>query len=113
MFTLPTMRNRTLLTVWARPDHGLLSTWVGVKPFSEFFAVSIDDVARYLGEESWRTMTETQAHAFLAGLRGLFDKIHAPSPSATEPESSAQPMHPSDPQRLGCLAPAVAGMTGR
>lgn len=101
MFTPPTMRNRALLTVWARPDNGLLSTWVGVKPFSEFFAVSSDEVARYLGEEGWRKMTEAQVHAFLAGLRGLFDRIHAPSPSVTEPESSAQPTHAVDPSQLG------------
>ena len=101
MFTPPTMRNRALLTVWARPDNGLLSTWVGVKPFSDFFAVSSDEVARYLGEEGWRKMTEAQVHSFLAGLRGLFDRIHVPSPSVTEPESSAQPTHAVDPSQLG------------
>jgi hypothetical protein len=101
MFTPATMRNRTLLTVWARPENGLVSTWVGVKPFAEFFAVSSDEVARYLGEQGWRKMTEVQVHEFLVGLRGLFDRIHSLSPSATEPESRAQPAHAPDPQQLG------------
>jgi hypothetical protein len=101
MFTPATMRNRTVLTVWARPENGLVSTWVGVKPFAEFFGVSSDEVARYLGEEGWRKMTEAQVREFLAGLRGLFDRIHSASPSATKPESSTQPAHAADPQQLG------------
>jgi hypothetical protein len=97
MFTPPTMRNRALFTVWAQPDNGLVSAWIGVKPFAEFFAVSVDEVARYLGEEGWRTMTAAQVHAFLAGLRGLFDRIHTPPPSVTETQSSAQPAPAPDP----------------
>jgi len=77
MFTPPTMRNRTLFTVWARPENGLVSTWIGVKPFAEFFAVSSDEVASYLGEEGWRKMTEAQVHEFLVGLRKLFERIHS------------------------------------
>jgi hypothetical protein len=101
MFTPPTNRRRALLTVWARPDNGFLSTWIGVKPFAEFFAVPVDEVGRYLGEEGWRKMTEAQAHAFLAGLRGLFEKIHTPSPSTSEPENSPEPTQAADPSHLG------------
>ena len=64
-----------LFTVWAVPDKGLLSTYIGTKPFAEFFGVSLEVVERYLGTEGWRRMGEAELSQFVAGLRDLFGVI--------------------------------------
>lgn len=77
MFTPPSKHNRTLFTVWAQPEKGLLSTYIGVKPFSEFFGVPAEEVVRHLGEEGFRRLGEPEVQAFLRGLKDLFAAIRS------------------------------------
>jgi hypothetical protein len=75
MFTPPSNRTRMLFTIWARPQKGLLKTYVGGSVFTEYFPTTIGKVRKHLGNEGWRLMDAQDAKRYLRGFRRLFAEI--------------------------------------
>jgi hypothetical protein len=72
MFTPPTNRTRTLITVW--PQMGGVHMWVSADAFEEFFPeISADEVRRQLGPDGERDLDKTAAREFIAGLARLLN----------------------------------------
>jgi hypothetical protein len=76
-------KNRTLLTIWARPDKtGKLQLWVGSDVFPLFFNVSTEQVEAHLGITGWHYLDLSQAQRFATELRALFDEIDSAASAA-------------------------------
>ena len=75
MFTPQRNRSRMLFTVWAQPVKGKIKTYVGRAVFAEFFPISERAVAKHLGREGWRHMTDVEAKRFMKGVRRLLEEI--------------------------------------
>lgn len=86
MFTPREKRTRMLFTIWARPRKGRLPVYVGRTVFSEFYPLTIAQVAEDLGDEGWRLLDKAGAEDLARGLRALFSRL--PSAS-TNPEAGA------------------------
>lgn len=71
MITPPSNGTRMLFTLWAKPKNGLLKTYIGIEPFTEFFPVDRAEVEGKLGAEGWRYMSPAEFDQFLAGLEAL------------------------------------------
>lgn len=81
MITPPSNHTRMLFTVWGQGNGGQVRMYVGHSPFAEYFPVTERTVARYLGEEGWRSLDKREIGAFSTGLRKLMARIDPPSDS--------------------------------
>jgi hypothetical protein len=72
MYTPPSARNRTLMTVWTKQDGELRIYVAPASVFAEFFAISEEGAQRVLGSDEWHILSgREQAEAFTARLMPL------------------------------------------
>lgn len=77
MYTPPFQRNRMLFTVWAEKQNNGIRLYVSPAEFAEFYPVSEDEAAAFLGLENcgWQTMDDKQVRSLLVGIKELFKSI--------------------------------------
>jgi len=75
MFAPSTNRTRALFTIWAVPQKEKIKLWVGGEVFTEFYDVTLSETNARLGAEGWRSMTDHEVEAFLAGLEELLNPV--------------------------------------
>jgi len=77
MYTPPFKRNRMLFTVYTENYDNRIKLWVGPSPFTEFYAITEDEVVQALNVQGdgWQMMDSEQVADFIQGLHALFGKI--------------------------------------
>lgn len=75
MYTPPSMANRMLFTASFSGHEGAITMYLSAEAFSEFFPVTVEEVAAALGGEDQRQMNLDDARAFGEALDRLFVKI--------------------------------------
>lgn len=79
MFTPPSNATRCLFTIWAKPEQGGLKAWVGIEPFTEFFALEPAKVEQRLGPEGWRTLDQVEFGELLRIIEALLASDESPT----------------------------------
>ena len=71
MFTPSTNKSRMLFTLWAKPEKGGLKAYIGIEPFTEFFALTRTEVQKRLGSGGWQTLKPADFEKLIQGLQDL------------------------------------------
>lgn len=76
MLAPPANGNRSLFTMWDRPEEPLrLTLWLGPETFETFFAIPQERVTQLLGPAEWRRLSDSEAEQFALGLETLMAGI--------------------------------------